>query len=248
MQAIVDANALEDARSIFAGQSLLIPCGRDTGQSQVTATSTPAAASGVVDCSNFAALAPSGNVTGGSATFAWTPAAGAAAYRLNIYNQDLRGGVRVATLTTDAGSTSLLVDLSAQMIGEGYKFTWEMQALTSSSDAVCTSARVNLQRGTPPNPPTAAPPSTPETRPTKESPPPTEEPPPPTEETQPTAEVTPPDGRPQETPGTVPTEEPPNNPKPTEEPPPPDQPPSDPNPPEQPPPDNPPPTEEAPAA
>lgn len=158
------ANNLPDARRIVSGQSLIIPCGMDTGQPSLPPTPAPGTAD-QVDCSGFIATSPLDGLPYGTATFYWNAAEGAAAYRLNIYNEDDRPGALVASLTVERNITSIAHDLSINSIGYGFRFSWEVLALAADGSAACATARAVVPRAAPPTdvppPPTVTPEATP---------------------------------------------------------------------------------------
>jgi hypothetical protein len=99
-------------------------------------------ASGAADCSRFRPTSPLGGIAFGTTTFYWDAALGADNYRVNIYNNT---GAPVGSFTTNSANTALSVDTSAAGIGDGFDFTWEVEALVNNQVA-CTTSRVPVLR------------------------------------------------------------------------------------------------------
>lgn len=99
-------------------------------------------ASGAADCSRFRPTSPLGGIAFGTTTFYWDAALGADNYRINIYNNS---GAQVGSFMTNSANTALSVDTSAGGIGDGFDFTWEIEALVNNQVA-CTSSRVAVLR------------------------------------------------------------------------------------------------------
>jgi LysM repeat protein len=151
---IAAANNITDPQRIFAGQTLVIPCGVDTGVPSIPPTGIPllptAGTNNIIDCSGFVATSPLDGLPYGRGTFYWDPARGASGYRLNIYNEDDRPGTLVASILADGNSTSITTDLSINAIGYGFRFSWEVQALTALGTPACVTRRVVIPRQPPP--------------------------------------------------------------------------------------------------
>ncbi len=178
---VAAANNIADPQTIYAGQRLTIPCGIDTGIPSRPPTPAPVPATLVpvtlippvatlvppvvsgVDCSTFVPTSPLDGLPYGRGTFYWNPARGAAGYRLNIYNEDERKGMLVASLASEGTSTQLTADLTINAIGYGFRFSWEVLAFTADGVLACKTARVVVPRAAPPR--DEAPPATPEATP-----------------------------------------------------------------------------------
>jgi Bacterial SH3 domain len=102
-------------------------------------TSGPAA--GQTDCSKFKPTSPLGSLALGTTPFYWDGAPGATSYRVNIYGAD--GSLRSSPEIT--GNTTTLEANTADAIGDGSNFSWEVQALVNGQVA-CTTGRVSLPR------------------------------------------------------------------------------------------------------
>jgi len=98
--------------------------------------------SGAADCSRFRPTSPLGGIAFGTTTFYWDAALGADNYRVNIYNNN---GTQVGTFMTNSANTAFSADTSAAGIGDGFDFTWEVEALVNNQLA-CTSSRVAVLR------------------------------------------------------------------------------------------------------
>lgn len=99
-------------------------------------------ASGQADCDRFRPTSPLGGIAFGITNFYWDAAQGADNYQLNIYDAT---GAQVGSFTTNSANTALSVDTSAAGIGNGFDFTWEVEALVDNQVA-CTSSRVVVLR------------------------------------------------------------------------------------------------------
>jgi Bacterial SH3 domain len=97
-------------------------------------------------CAGLRPTSPLGGMAFGAESFFWDGIAAASAYRVNIYNEL---GLLVASYETAAPATSLVGDTSAAVAG--YSAAWEVVALIAGQEA-CTSARVSMNRASPPGP------------------------------------------------------------------------------------------------
>ncbi len=98
--------------------------------------------SGDADCRLFRPTSPLGGIAFGTTTFYWDAAQGADNYRINIYNNT---GAQVGSFLTNSANTAFSVDTSAGAIGNGFDFSWEVEALVNNQLA-CTSSRVAVLR------------------------------------------------------------------------------------------------------
>lgn len=149
--AIMQANNLSSPDLIFVNQVLTIPCGVDTGMPSFPPNippgdQTPQAVG--VDCAPFRATSPLDGLKFGQNTFFWDAAPGATSYVVNVFNEDEKGGGRVASFSTGAGQTSLTANITVETVGFGFAFSWEVQALFNGQVA-CTSQRYRVPRGAP---------------------------------------------------------------------------------------------------
>ncbi|MEO8609796.1 MAG: LysM peptidoglycan-binding domain-containing protein [Chloroflexota bacterium] len=154
MGAIMQANSLTNPQVIYAGQQLVIPCGVDTGLPSVPQPVIPVSSQTVttpVDCSKFRATSPLDGLPYGMATFYWDGAPGATGYRVNIFNQDERGGALVGSFASQGTNTNLTADLSIESVGYGFSFAWEVQAIYNEQVA-CGSLRYTVPRQAKPAP------------------------------------------------------------------------------------------------
>jgi len=161
MGAIMAANGITNAERIFAGQTLVIPCGVDTGIPSVPQLppgppiipdgqrppGPPVFPTGV-DCSTFRATSPLDGLNYGSNTFYWDGATGATSYRVNIYGMDEARGALVRSFDSRGTATNLTADITNETTGFGFKFAWEVQALYNGVVA-CISSRYTVPRGAP---------------------------------------------------------------------------------------------------
>jgi hypothetical protein len=99
-------------------------------------------ASGAADCTRIRPTSPLGGIAFGTTTFYWDAAQGADNYRINIYNNI---GSPVASFLTNSPNTAFSADTSAGAIGDGFDFSWEVEALVNNQLA-CTSSRVAVLR------------------------------------------------------------------------------------------------------
>lgn len=124
-----------------------IPTADDVQQTLVALASAAGgaragAASGKADCSRFKPTSPLGGMAFGTQTFYWDGAQGANNYKLNIYNES---GAQVGSFATNSDNTALTIDTSASTIGEGFSFSWEVEAYVDNALA-CTTAQVPVLR------------------------------------------------------------------------------------------------------
>lgn len=105
-----------------------------------TARSGPAAAS--ANCSRFRPTSPLGGMPFGTTTFFWDAAPGSTTYRLRIFNE---AGTVVGTFDTSTDNTALTIDTGSGSIGEGFNFSWEVDALVNGQLA-CTTGRTVVVR------------------------------------------------------------------------------------------------------
>jgi LysM repeat protein len=157
MGAIMQANGLTNPQLIYTGQQLVIPCGVDTGLPSIPQPVIPTSSQTIltpVDCSKFRATSPLDGLPYGMATFYWDGAPGATGYRVNIFNQDEKGGALVGSFAAQGTNTNLTADLSIESVGYGFSFAWEVQALYNGQVA-CTSLRYFVPRQSKPAPQTA---------------------------------------------------------------------------------------------
>jgi len=123
------------------------PTARPPAQNQQPQQSQPVPnTQGSVDCSTFRATSPLDGFPFGSTVFYWDPAAGAESYRVTIFNATgaVAGGYQVT-----APSTSVVGDASQAAIGDGYQFSWQVQALQGGQVA-CTSGPFAVMRSSAP--------------------------------------------------------------------------------------------------
>ncbi len=99
-----------------------------------TASSGPAA--GNANCSRFRPTSPLGGMPFGTTTFFWDAAQGSTTYRLRIFNE---AGIVVGTFDTSTDNTALTIDTSSNTIGDGFNFSWQVDALVNGQVA-CTTA------------------------------------------------------------------------------------------------------------
>lgn len=97
-------------------------------------------ASGQADCSRFKPTSPLGGMPLGSTPFYWDIAAGATAYRINVYDG---GGGLITSIDTGATSTTFTVD--TQSFGAGSNFSWSVDAIVNGQVA-CSSGHVSVVR------------------------------------------------------------------------------------------------------
>lgn len=151
--AIMQANGLTDPQRIFAGQVLTIPCGVDSGLPSVPPEQPSIEGTfvfpGILDCGTFRPTSPLDGFNYGSNTLYWDPFPGATGYRVNIYNIDEANGRQVASYTVNGTQTSITVDLTVETVGYGFSFAWDVQAVVNGL-VVCTTPRVTIPRGSPP--------------------------------------------------------------------------------------------------
>ena len=124
-----------------------IPTEADVQQTLVALASSvgatqAGAASGQAQCDRFKPTSPLGGMGNGSETFYWDGALGANNYRVNIYNE---AGAAVGTFSTNSENTALTIDTTANALGAGSSFAWEVEALVDNAIA-CTTARVPVLR------------------------------------------------------------------------------------------------------
>jgi len=110
------------------------------GGSTSVGTSGPAA--GSANCSRFRPTSPLGGMPFGTTTFFWDAAPGSTTYRLRIFNE---AGSVVGTFDTSTDNTALTIDTGSGSIGEGFNFSWEVDALVNGQVA-CTSGRTAVVR------------------------------------------------------------------------------------------------------
>lgn len=154
MGAIMQANALTNPQVIYAGQKLTIPCGVDTGLPSIPQPIIPTSSQTTlipVDCSRFRATSPLDGLPYGMVTFYWDAAPGATGYRVNVFNEDEKGGALVGSFAAQGTNTSLTADLSIESVGYGFSFAWEVQALYNGQVA-CASLRYTVPRQARPAP------------------------------------------------------------------------------------------------
>jgi len=133
MQAIMTANGLSNRNLIYVGQRLVIP--PNSGAVVQSAASDL--------CSGFQATSPLDGFHNGSTTFYWDPAPGnVSGYRVDIHTIS---GQLVATFEADGGSTNVIGDMSANSIGSGLTFSWDVVALVNGQE-VCRSQRMTALR------------------------------------------------------------------------------------------------------
>lgn len=160
--AILQANGLTNPSLIYPNQRLTIPCGVDTGRSSFPPSLPPLpppvlvpgfpSPPASVDCSRFRATSPLDGLPVGQATFFWDPAPGAAAYRVNIYNLDERGGALVGTFVTSGTNTNLTAPVTIDALGYGFSFAWEVLAIGPDGQVACASTRYRVPRAPQPGP------------------------------------------------------------------------------------------------
>lgn len=100
------------------------------------------AASGQADCTRFKPTSPLGGMAFDEETFYWDGALGANNYRVNIYNE--AGGL-AGSFATNSENTALSINVSADALGEGISFGWEVEALVDNAIA-CTTGRIPVLR------------------------------------------------------------------------------------------------------
>jgi LysM repeat protein len=139
MQAIMAANGMTDPNRVYVGQRLVIPSGATSG-SIISQTTSPAWSG---QCGGFAPTSPLDGFHNGATTFYWNPAPGSiGGYRVEIFNT---GGQLVATFDADGSSTSVTGDMSANRVGSGLTFSWDVIALVNGQP-VCTTQRITAPR------------------------------------------------------------------------------------------------------
>ncbi|MBW4437393.1 MAG: LysM peptidoglycan-binding domain-containing protein [Pleurocapsa minor GSE-CHR-MK-17-07R] len=181
---IVRANILVNPNLIYPGQVLVIPCpsgsvggGSGSGSGTPVPTSVPVtnvntgdsvtvtggnavnSGGGAINCTNLRATSPTDGLAHGVNVFFWNPAPGATGYRLNILNLD-GGGYLAASWDVGQTFTNVTADASAGAIGDGFRFSWYVEALVNGR-VVCRSQSVTVFRAPAPTAvpvvPTAAP-------------------------------------------------------------------------------------------
>jgi LysM repeat protein len=167
VDSIAQANGITDPARIFAGQTLIILCGVDTGRPSSPPTPlpnvpTPVSNNPGVNCAAFRATSPLDGFAYGRNTFYWDSAPGATSYRVVIYGVDENSGAVVGSFETSAPNTSLTASMTIDSVGFGFQFAWEVQALINGQVA-CTSSRTSIPRApegsvatNPPPPPFSA--------------------------------------------------------------------------------------------
>jgi LysM repeat protein len=150
VDSIAQANGITDPARIFAGQTLVILCGVDTGRPSSAPTPlpnmpTPVSNNPGVNCTAFRATSPLDGFAYGRNTFYWDVAPGATSYRVLIYGVDENPGRVVGSSETPAPNTSLTLSMTVDSVGFGFQFAWEVQALINGQVA-CTSSRVSIPR------------------------------------------------------------------------------------------------------
>lgn len=148
MGAIMDVNNIQDPNTIIPGQVLTIP-GAGNGfvpipvDPAVPGTDPNNPPSAGVDCTGFVATSPRDGLNNGATAFYWDAPAGAVSgYVVTVYN--LETG-RTATSQVSAPTTNATVDVSVNVLGGGFDFAWQVQALLNGQP-VCQSQRVSLLR------------------------------------------------------------------------------------------------------
>ncbi len=101
-------------------------------------------AAGQADCSTFKPTSPLDGLAYGVNTFYWDGAQGATSYRVNVYDES---GALKSSFDSDGTNLNLQGDTSD--LGNGFTFSWEVQALVNGQVA-CTSNRVTMFRSAPP--------------------------------------------------------------------------------------------------
>jgi hypothetical protein len=122
--------------------------GNGEGQQDTAGGATGGTGGGGV-CAGFGPTSPMGSLPYEMVTFYWNPAAGATQYVWNLYHE---GGGLLSSYTTS--DTNVTLDVTADGIGAGTLFYWDVIAYSGSS-VLCTSSRVSVVRQNPPIPPPA---------------------------------------------------------------------------------------------
>lgn len=100
-------------------------------------------ASGKADCRPFRPTSPLDGLPFGATTFYWDGAPGATSYRVNLYDE---GGNLKGSVDSNGAATNVVGDTGG--LGNGFSFSWEVQAFVNGQLA-CTSGRVTMLRETP---------------------------------------------------------------------------------------------------
>lgn len=141
--AIMRRNGLTNPDLLHAGQQLVIPdpCSGFAGIPGVTLATPTAESAGV--CAGFAPTSPVQGISHDEQiTFYWDPAAGAAGYRLILY--DPYGNV-LRSVDTPADQTHAQMFVGLQEVRPAQSFQWAVSALVNRQ-VVCTTRRVTVTR------------------------------------------------------------------------------------------------------
>jgi hypothetical protein len=166
---VAAANGITDPTRIYVGQVLVMVCpsggGTWTG-SGYPSTNTPTQpttnvvlppppAPGVtvavpvippsVDCTGFRVTHPRDGFNNTTQDFYWDGAPGATSYRVSIFNADLRAGTLVAVQDVPGPITTTRIPFSVGFIGEGFRFSYRVQALVADT-VVCSTPLLTLFR------------------------------------------------------------------------------------------------------
>jgi len=146
-----------DERGFFGVLSLIPETGlysvlRVPSEDEVTATlvslnqGAQGSGAGGGSCPGFQALSPLDGLAFGPTTFYWDSLANATQYRLNIFRE---GGALVKSEVIDSYTTALTSN-TADGLGDGYVFAWNIEALDRNGRVMCTTGTVNLLRSAAP--------------------------------------------------------------------------------------------------
>ena len=171
MGAIIAANGIANPNVIYAGQVLRIPCPGAVVLPVVTPPASvlppyvatpifinvpgvppvqvviPSGGSvtvpppvPVVNLLGFRPASPLDGMSNSSTNFYWDAAPGAEYYRVNVFNLD-RGGGLVASYVTPGPFTHISGDTGVGALGEGFRFSWNVQAIANGR-VVCATAPI----------------------------------------------------------------------------------------------------------
>jgi SH3 domain-containing protein len=116
--------------------------------------STAEAIGAVGDCGGFVGTSPTEGMPYGPVSFYWAPLAGAASYRVNVFNG---GGAQVASYDSAGAATHVSGNMASA--GGGFVFSWNVQAFDAAGNLLCTTNLITELRSSapPPHPPSTGP-------------------------------------------------------------------------------------------